>query len=62
MVVAQKAAKRWLRRRNKAASTIQQAVRKFLLIRRQKKIEQGIIKAQVLHYHTVTEQLHSNIT
>lgn len=47
MVVAQKAAKRWLRRRHEAASTIQQAVRKFLLLRRQKKLEQGIIKAQV---------------
>lgn len=47
MIMAQKAAKRWLRRRNEAASTIQQAVRKFLLLRRQKKFEQGIIKAQV---------------
>lgn len=47
MIVAQEAAQRWLRRRNEAASTIQQAVRKFLLLRRQKKFEQGIIKAQV---------------
>lgn len=45
--MAQKAAKRWFRRRNEAASTIQQAVRKFLLHRRQKKFEQAIIKAQV---------------
>lgn len=47
VIVAQKAAKRWLRRRNEAASTIQQAVRKFLLLRHQRKFEQGIIKAQV---------------
>lgn len=47
MILAQKAAKRWLRRRNEAASTIQQAARNFLLLRRQKKFEQGIIKAQV---------------
>lgn len=47
MMVLQKAAKRWLRRRHEAAATIQQAVRKFLLLRRQRKFEQGIIKAQV---------------
>uniref|UniRef100_A0A8C6UY95 Abnormal spindle microtubule assembly n=1 Tax=Neogobius melanostomus TaxID=47308 RepID=A0A8C6UY95_9GOBI len=39
---------RWLDRRQRAACVIQQAARKFLHLRRQKKIQQGIIKAQAL--------------
>uniref|UniRef100_H3D460 Assembly factor for spindle microtubules n=1 Tax=Tetraodon nigroviridis TaxID=99883 RepID=H3D460_TETNG len=60
VIVAQKAAKRWLRRRNEAASTIQQAVRKFLLLRHQRKFEQGIIKAQALWRGHRSRRLHDN--
>ncbi|XP_029284980.1 abnormal spindle-like microcephaly-associated protein isoform X2 [Cottoperca gobio] len=48
VVVAQRAVRRWLARRHKAASVIQQNVRRFLLLRRQKRVEQGIVKAQAL--------------
>ncbi|XP_059197817.1 abnormal spindle-like microcephaly-associated protein [Centropristis striata] len=48
VVLAQAAVKRWLARRHAAASVIQQAVRRFLLLRRQKRIQQGIVKAQAL--------------
>lgn len=48
MLTAQRAVKRWLARRHKAASVIQQAVREFLLLRRQQRVQQGIVKAQVL--------------
>lgn len=47
VVAAQRAARRWLLRRHQAASVIQQAARNFLLLRRQRKFEQGVIKAQV---------------
>lgn len=47
VVTAQRAARRWLARRHQAASVIQQAVRNFLLLRRQRKFEQGVIKVQV---------------
>lgn len=47
VVTAQRAARRWLERRHQAASVIQQAVRSFLLLRRQRKFELGLIKAQV---------------
>uniref|UniRef100_A0A8D3BA84 Assembly factor for spindle microtubules n=1 Tax=Scophthalmus maximus TaxID=52904 RepID=A0A8D3BA84_SCOMX len=39
---------RWSARRHDAASVIQQAVRRFLLLRRQQRVEQGIVKAQAL--------------
>ncbi|KAM6938261.1 abnormal spindle-like microcephaly-associated protein [Lycodopsis pacificus] len=48
VLVAQRAVKCWLGRRHKAASAIQQAVRKFLLRRRQERVQRGIIKAQAL--------------
>nr|XP_043900107.1 abnormal spindle-like microcephaly-associated protein [Solea senegalensis] len=48
VVRAQRAIKSWLARRHKAASVIQLAVRKFLLLRRQKRVQQGIVKAQAL--------------
>nr|XP_046247893.1 abnormal spindle-like microcephaly-associated protein [Scatophagus argus] len=48
VVIAQRAAKRWLAHRHTAASVIQQAVRQFLLLRRQNRIQQGILKAQAL--------------
>ncbi|XP_031733149.1 abnormal spindle-like microcephaly-associated protein homolog isoform X2 [Anarrhichthys ocellatus] len=46
--IAQRAVKCWLGRRHKAASVIQQAVRKLLLRRRQETVQQGILKAQAL--------------
>lgn len=45
--MAQRAAKRYLAHRHKAASVIQQAVKKFLLLGRQRRVQQGILKAQV---------------
>lgn len=48
VVVAQSMVRTWLAHRHKAAAVIQQAVRKFLLVKRQKRIREGIVKAQVL--------------
>ncbi|XP_014867194.1 PREDICTED: abnormal spindle-like microcephaly-associated protein isoform X2 [Poecilia mexicana] len=48
VVTVQRAVRRWLARRHKAAAVIQEATRKFLLIKRQKRAERGIIKAQAL--------------
>ncbi|XP_030584053.1 abnormal spindle-like microcephaly-associated protein isoform X2 [Archocentrus centrarchus] len=48
VVTAQRAVRRWLALRHKAASVIQQAARKFLLLRRQKRVQRGIFKAQAL--------------
>lgn len=47
MVIAQRAVKRWLARRHKAAAVIQQTVREFLLRRRHERVQKGIVKAQV---------------
>ncbi|KAG7220012.1 hypothetical protein INR49_000660 [Caranx melampygus] len=60
VVVAQRATKRWLARRHKAASVIQEAVRKFLLLKRQKRIQQGIVKAQALWRGHRSRQLNDN--
>ncbi|XP_037325617.2 abnormal spindle-like microcephaly-associated protein [Pungitius pungitius] len=48
VLTAQRAAKRWLSRRHAAAAVIQQAVRRFLVGRRQQRVQQGIVKAQAL--------------
>uniref|UniRef100_A0A3P9QHW5 Assembly factor for spindle microtubules n=1 Tax=Poecilia reticulata TaxID=8081 RepID=A0A3P9QHW5_POERE len=48
VVTVQRAVRRWLARRHKAAAVIQEATRRFLLVRRQKRAERGIIKAQAL--------------
>ncbi|XP_074524073.1 abnormal spindle-like microcephaly-associated protein [Halichoeres trimaculatus] len=48
VITAQRAAKCWLARRHTAASVIQQAVRRFLLLKRQRRVQRGIIKAQAL--------------
>ncbi|XP_055077433.1 abnormal spindle-like microcephaly-associated protein [Periophthalmus magnuspinnatus] len=48
VVLVQRAVKRWFDRRQKAARVIQQAARKLLLLRRQKRVHQGIVKAQAL--------------
>lgn len=47
VVTAQRAVKRWIARRHEAASVLQQAVRSFLLLRRQERVRRGIVKAQV---------------
>ncbi|KAM7012169.1 LOW QUALITY PROTEIN: abnormal spindle-like microcephaly-associated protein [Tautogolabrus adspersus] len=60
VVTAQRAAKRWLARRHKAASVLQQAVRRFLLLRRQKRVQQGIIKAQALWRGHRSRRLNDN--
>ncbi|XP_043079329.1 LOW QUALITY PROTEIN: abnormal spindle-like microcephaly-associated protein [Puntigrus tetrazona] len=48
IVKTQRAVRTWLHRRNKAASTIQHAVRKLLLKRRKERLQCAIIKAQAL--------------
>uniref|UniRef100_A0A671VR07 Assembly factor for spindle microtubules n=1 Tax=Sparus aurata TaxID=8175 RepID=A0A671VR07_SPAAU len=48
VVIAQRAVKRWLARRHKAAAVIQQTVREFLLRRRHERVQKGIVKAQAL--------------
>ncbi|KAJ4943359.1 hypothetical protein JOQ06_005862 [Pogonophryne albipinna] len=60
VVVAQRAVKRWLARRHKSASVIQQAARKFLLLRCQKRVEQGIVKAQALWRGHCSRRLNDN--
>nr|XP_033937041.1 abnormal spindle-like microcephaly-associated protein isoform X4 [Pseudochaenichthys georgianus] len=60
VVVAQRAVKRWLARRHKSASVIQQAARKFLLLRHQKRVEQGIVKAQALWRGHCSRRLNDN--
>ncbi|KAM8874665.1 abnormal spindle-like microcephaly-associated protein isoform 2-T2 [Spinachia spinachia] len=48
VLVAQRAVKCWLSRRHGAAAVVQQAVRKFLVGRRQQRVQHGIVKAQAL--------------
>uniref|UniRef100_UPI0037E7984D abnormal spindle-like microcephaly-associated protein n=1 Tax=Semicossyphus pulcher TaxID=241346 RepID=UPI0037E7984D len=60
VVTAQRAARRWLTRRHTAASVIQQAVRRFLLLRRQKRVQRGIVKAQALWRGHRSRRLHDN--
>ncbi|XP_034385834.1 abnormal spindle-like microcephaly-associated protein homolog isoform X1 [Cyclopterus lumpus] len=48
VLIAQRAVKCWLGRRHRAASIIQQAVRRLLLLKRQERVQQGIVKAQAL--------------
>ncbi|XP_036834643.1 abnormal spindle-like microcephaly-associated protein isoform X3 [Oncorhynchus mykiss] len=60
VVVAQRAARSWLARRRRAASTIQHAARTFLLRRREQRVQQGIIKAQALWRGHQSRKLHDN--
>nr|XP_033478007.1 abnormal spindle-like microcephaly-associated protein [Epinephelus lanceolatus] len=60
VVIVQRAVKRLLARRHKAASVIQQAVRKFLLHGRQKRVQRGIIKAQALWRGHRSRRLNDN--
>uniref|UniRef100_A0A3P8UPU1 Assembly factor for spindle microtubules n=1 Tax=Cynoglossus semilaevis TaxID=244447 RepID=A0A3P8UPU1_CYNSE len=50
----------WLAHRHKAAAVIQQAVRKFLLVKRQKRIREGIVKAQALWRGHRSRRLNDN--
>ncbi|XP_008302621.1 LOW QUALITY PROTEIN: abnormal spindle-like microcephaly-associated protein [Stegastes partitus] len=60
VVTAQRAVKSWLARRHNAASVIQQAVRKFLLLRRQKRVQRGFVKAQALWRGHRSRRLNDN--
>ncbi|XP_071342367.1 abnormal spindle-like microcephaly-associated protein [Trachinotus anak] len=60
VVIAQRAFRCWLARRHKAASVIQHAVRKLLLLRRQKRVQQGIVKAQALWRGHRSRRLNDN--
>ncbi|XP_070817878.1 abnormal spindle-like microcephaly-associated protein [Chaetodon trifascialis] len=60
VVTAQKAVRRYLARRHKAASIIQLAVRKFLLLRRQKRVMKGIVRAQALWRGHRSRRLNDN--
>ncbi|KAK2908196.1 abnormal spindle-like microcephaly-associated protein [Channa argus] len=60
VIIVQREVKRWLARRQKAASIIQQAVRKFLLVRRQKRVHQGIVKVQALWRGHCSRRLNDN--
>ncbi|XP_077440379.1 abnormal spindle-like microcephaly-associated protein [Vanacampus margaritifer] len=60
VVTAQRAVRRWLARRHNSASVIQHAVRKFLLLRRQKRVERGIVKIQALWRGHVSRRLNDN--
>lgn len=60
VVVVQRAFRRWYDRRQKAACVIQRATRRFLLLRRQERIQQGIIKAQALWRGHRSRRLNDN--
>uniref|UniRef100_A0A3P8R918 Calponin-homology (CH) domain-containing protein n=1 Tax=Astatotilapia calliptera TaxID=8154 RepID=A0A3P8R918_ASTCA len=60
VATAQRAVRHWLARRHKAATVIQQAVWKFLLLRRQKRVQQGILKAQALWRGHCSRRLNDN--
>ncbi|XP_061539921.1 abnormal spindle-like microcephaly-associated protein [Phycodurus eques] len=60
VVTAQRAVRRWLARRHNSASVIQHAARNFLLLRRQKRVEQGIVKAQALWRGHVSRRLNDS--
>ncbi|XP_061680252.1 abnormal spindle-like microcephaly-associated protein isoform X2 [Syngnathoides biaculeatus] len=60
VVTAQRAVRRWLAHRHNSASVIQVAARKFLLFRRQKRVEPGIVKAQALWRGHVSRRLNDN--
>ncbi|XP_061595024.1 abnormal spindle-like microcephaly-associated protein [Cololabis saira] len=60
VVAAQRAVRRWRARRHEAAAVIQRAVRKFLLLRRQQRVERGIVKAQALWRGHRSRRLNDN--
>ncbi|XP_037105159.1 abnormal spindle-like microcephaly-associated protein [Syngnathus acus] len=60
VVTAQRAVRRWLARRHNSAAVIQRAARKFLLLRRQKRVERGVVKIQALWRGHVSRRLNDN--
>ncbi|KAI7791387.1 putative abnormal spindle-like microcephaly-associated protein [Triplophysa rosa] len=58
IIKTQRAVRTWLNRRNKAATTIQHAVKQFLLSRRKERLQRGIIKAQALWRGHCSRKLH----
>ncbi|XP_077390631.1 abnormal spindle-like microcephaly-associated protein [Festucalex cinctus] len=60
VVAAQRAVRRWLARRHNSASVIQQAVRRFLLLRRRERVERGVVKIQALWRGHVSRRLNDN--
>ncbi|KAL1022839.1 hypothetical protein UPYG_G00033110 [Umbra pygmaea] len=60
VIVAQRAARRWLACRHQAASIIQHSFKTFLLRRREKRVQQGIIKAQALWRGHQSRKIHDN--
>ncbi|XP_024134348.1 abnormal spindle-like microcephaly-associated protein isoform X2 [Oryzias melastigma] len=61
LVSIQRAVRRWLARRHQAASVIQLAVRKFLYVKRQQRVQQGIVKAQALWRAHCSRRRHDNV-
>ena len=59
MIKMQRAAGRWLAQCQKAACVLQTNAKKFLLLIRQRRMEQGIIKAQVLWRAYQARRLHN---
>ncbi|KAM4548144.1 abnormal spindle-like microcephaly-associated protein [Odontesthes bonariensis] len=60
VVTAQRAVRCWLARRHRAASIIQLSVRKFLLLKRQERVQMGIVKAQALWRGHHSRRLNDN--
>ncbi|XP_072244866.1 abnormal spindle-like microcephaly-associated protein [Leuresthes tenuis] len=60
VVTAQRAVRSWLARRHRAASIIQLAIRKFLLLKRQERVQMGIVKAQALWRGHHSRRLNDN--
>ncbi|KAA0712294.1 Abnormal spindle-like microcephaly-associated protein -like protein [Triplophysa tibetana] len=56
IIKTQRAVRTWLNRRNQAATTIQHAVKRFLLSRRKERMQHGITKAQ---YHRTIDAVYS---
>ncbi|XP_015826622.3 abnormal spindle-like microcephaly-associated protein [Nothobranchius furzeri] len=61
VITAQRAVRSWLARRHKAASVLQQAVRKLLFIRRRQRVLRGITKAQALWRGHRSRQLNDDM-
>lgn len=58
IIKTQRAVRTWLNRRNQAATTIQHAVKTFLLSRREEQLQRGIIKAQALWRGHCSRKVH----
>uniref|UniRef100_A0AAY5K8C3 Calponin-homology (CH) domain-containing protein n=1 Tax=Esox lucius TaxID=8010 RepID=A0AAY5K8C3_ESOLU len=60
VIVAQRAARRWLACRHDAARTIQHAAQAFVLRRREQRMQQGVIRMQALWRGHQSRKLHDN--